>query len=320
LEAAEERLRQRFAILYEAEDSTSNSQRNALTLPSIEQQFDTKERPNKIDMWTYRNKNYLMYTPSGVEFTQEEKVEMAKRKMEIEHNNTRLAANPFNDNKNKEVISEAAKSNARGNPEKIGVDGKTMEQEMPTIRGFSFVQTPSPAPSIAHDSSPLMMWGEIEGTPFRLDASDTPLRTTSVGGPSFRINEMSKREALGLQLAESVSEKHRAKKMKAIEAAKKSMCATPRVRNSMDRLSSMSPAARRLSSMSRRDNSWATPSPRRTPKTTPLVKVHTPARSTSAPKQPEIIQPTQYQTTSESTLTDNLLDIPSKRSRAADFF
>lgn len=316
IEAAEEKLKQKFSILYEAENSTGSLQRNALTLPSIDKQFEITDRPNKLDMWTYKNKNYLMYIPDGVEFTQKEKIEMAKRRMEIDHSNTRLITNPFNDSKNKEAISEAAKTNAKSNVEKIGLDGLTQQQEMPQIRGFGFVKTPSPAPSII-DSSPLMTWGEIEGTPFRLDASDTPLRSSSLGGPSFKIAETSKREALALQLAESVSEKHRQKKMKAIETAKKNMCASPHVRNSLDRLASMSPAAKRLTSMSRRDYNWATPSPspRRTPKTTPLVKINTPASASVSS-----VIPTPF-STSESTLTDNLLDIPiSKRNKAADFF
>lgn len=326
IEAADERLKQKFAILYEAEDSTSVMIKNSLALPSIEAQFESTERPNKLDMWTYKNKNYIMYIPDGVDFTQAEKIEMAKRKQEISHNNTRLFSNPFNDSQNKETISELAKNQARGNAEKIGLDGKTMESDLPQIRGFSFVKSPSPCPSLI-DSSPLMTWGEIEGTPFRLDGSDTPLRTSSsLGGPSFRIAEASKRETLALRLAENVSEKHRAKKSKAMEAAKRNMCASPHVRNSLERLASMSPAARRLSSarlgLSR--ESWATPSPRgsrstfltpKRSKNTPLVKVNTPARHQRS-------STSQSSYSSESTLTDNLLDIPSssKRSKAADFF
>lgn len=48
-----------------------------------------------------------------------------------------------------------------------------MKPETPKIGGFSFVHSPSPSPSIM--GSPFMTWGEIEGTPFRLDGSDTPL-------------------------------------------------------------------------------------------------------------------------------------------------
>ncbi|KAM0903170.1 hypothetical protein ACQ4PT_018823 [Festuca glaucescens] len=38
--------------------------------------------------------------------------------------------------------------------------------------GYSFVKTPSPAPGV--DESPFMTWGEIDGTPLRLDPDETP--------------------------------------------------------------------------------------------------------------------------------------------------
>lgn len=59
---------------------------------------------------------------------------------------------------------------------RIGVDGNTLTTgTRADIRGYGFVATPSPNPSAMGDS-PLMTWGEIEGTPFRLDGSGTPLR------------------------------------------------------------------------------------------------------------------------------------------------
>jgi protein DGCR14 len=72
------------------------------------------------------------------------------------------------------------------------------------------------------NESPLMTWGEIEGTPFRLDGGDTPIRAT-LQGPSFRIPEPPKREKLALALAEKAGERHRDRKMKAIEAARKQL-------------------------------------------------------------------------------------------------
>lgn len=70
------------------------------------------------------------------------------------------------------------------------------------------------------DESPLITWGEIEGTPIRLDGGDTPLRP-GAGTASFRIAEPPKRERLALALAEKASERHRNKKSKAMEAAKR---------------------------------------------------------------------------------------------------
>ncbi|EFJ16645.1 hypothetical protein SELMODRAFT_116099 [Selaginella moellendorffii] len=52
--------------------------------------------------------------------------------------------------------------------------------------GYSYVSTPSPAPGV--DSSPFVTWGEIEGTPLRLEMEDTPVGIGGSGdGPHFKI-------------------------------------------------------------------------------------------------------------------------------------
>lgn len=66
-----------------------------------------------------------------------------------------------------------------------------------------------------------MTWGEIEGTPFKLDGSDTPVRPST--GPSFRMAQPPKREKLALALAEKAGQRHRDLKQKAIEAARKQL-------------------------------------------------------------------------------------------------
>lgn len=67
-----------------------------------------------------------------------------------------------------------------------------------------------------------MTWGEIDGTPFRLDGSDTPIRP-GLPGPVFKIAEPPVRERLAHSLAEKVSEKNRDSKKKARETAKKQL-------------------------------------------------------------------------------------------------
>jgi protein DGCR14 len=67
------------------------------------------------------------------------------------------------------------------------------------------------------EESPLMTWGEIEGTPFRLDAGDTPLAARTPG-PVFKIPEMPERQRLALELAEKASKTHRKKKEDAIKS------------------------------------------------------------------------------------------------------
>lgn len=162
IELSDRKLRQKFAVLYEAETETARQMAIAMMLPQIENQFNAIEGSKPLDMWTYKNKNYVMYVPDGVELTKEEKLEMAKRKQEVVYSNTRLQYNPFDDKQSKETITELAKSQAKILSGKIGVDGNKLEsKDEPNVRGFSFVKTPSPCPGIT--DSPLMTWGEIEG-------------------------------------------------------------------------------------------------------------------------------------------------------------
>lgn len=183
--------------------------------------IETNEKPKELEMWNYTNKNYIMYVPDGVELTTDEKIEMAKQKQEVIHTNTRLTVNPFNEQQNKETISELAKSQSKVNDGKIGVDGKeVVKNQTPRINGFSIVATPSPRPGECE--SPLMTWGQIEGTPFRLDGGDTPLLRANQG-LSFRMAEPPKREQIAFQLAEKAGERHRDRKIKALEAARRSL-------------------------------------------------------------------------------------------------
>lgn len=50
-----------------------------------------------------------MYIPDGVELTKDEKLDQVNKRQEIEYNNTRFNANPFNEQQSKEVIDEMAK-------------------------------------------------------------------------------------------------------------------------------------------------------------------------------------------------------------------
>ena len=90
----------------------------------------------------------------------------------------------------------------------VDVDGKEIKSNAPpTVNGFEFMKTPSPAPGVGE--SPLMTWGEIEGTPFRLDGSDTPLPSSSVGVGAFQLQPVSERDRIGHKLAEKVGQGYR---------------------------------------------------------------------------------------------------------------
>ncbi|CAH0549252.1 unnamed protein product [Brassicogethes aeneus] len=303
--------RQKYSYLYNEEEKSLEEQKKLLALPTIEQQCLLPEKKLDIDTWTYKNKNYIMYVPDGVELTKNDEIEINKKRQEVVHTNTRLCVNPFNEVQSKETIHELAKTQAKVLDGKIGVDGKEiLKCDTPKIGGFSFVREPSPCPGVM--GSPLMTWGEVMGTPFKLDGSDTPLPRTP--GPSFKMSDPSRREQLAMSLAEKVGEKNRDQKKKAIEAARRQF-ATPSPGRNIDRLATMSPAARKLATSrlklgvnSDLRNAY-TPSPlyRRKP--------------TESPKISRINTPKIVSSNKKEVSTDDLLKIGiSKRRCASDFF
>ena len=65
------------------------------------------------------------------------------------------------------------------------------------------------------DASPLMTWGTIEGTPFRLETDITPNT-----GPSFKMPKTTKRELLAHRLADKANKANRERKRAAEQAAR----------------------------------------------------------------------------------------------------
>ncbi|CAG9770880.1 unnamed protein product [Ceutorhynchus assimilis] len=321
LDAHEQKHREKYKYLYGVEDSSEENQQKMLALPSVEQQAALPEKPFNLDLWGYKNRNSLMYNPDGVALTKEQELKILQNKQEISHDNTRLIINPFNEFQNKETINELAKNQAKILDGKIGVDGKEMlKPETPKIGGFSLVRTPSPSPSVL--GTPLMTWGEIEGTPFRLDGSDTPLPRSQ--GPSFKMSEPPRREQIALALAEKVGEKNRDQKKRALDAQRKQF-STPSPRpytSSIDRLATMSPAARKLATTHMRIPSsrllTPSPSPYRTPKLT--SKTPTPKRTPKRVSTPKIDLGIK-KVGGKEVSTDDLLKInlPSRK-KASDFF
>ena len=93
------------------------------------------------------------------------------------------------------------------------------------------------------------------GSPFRLDASDTPLRRLNT--PSFCMKDVPKREQIALDLGE----KYRNQKKRAIDKARRrraSVTPSPKRMNRLKMLNSVSPALKHFASLSRpntpRDN------------------------------------------------------------------
>nr|XP_026488593.1 splicing factor ESS-2 homolog [Vanessa tameamea] len=306
----------KFASQMEAEVTSAALADAALTLPSIERQADQSERPQELDTWRYRAKNFIMYVPDG-------RAAGGARAAALQHRNTRLHRQPFDPARNKEAITALARSQDATVKGKIGVDGVSIVQEKPTAE-YSFVATPSPRPGDGPDRSPLMTWGEIEGTPFRLDGGDTPLPAAGAGA-AYRMLECGARERLALQLSERGARGRRTHSPRAPPHS---------FRTNTERLASMSPAARKLAAkhllsprLKLTPNDVGilshTPKRNRTPRT-PLVT--TPSASTSSKNvsaTPSTSGSDSAGVTTDNNITDNLLQINvAKRTRlkAQDFF
>ena len=108
------------------------------------------------------------------------------------------------------------------------------------MNGFKLMSM-APSPALGVEDSPLMTWGQLEGTPYRLEGCETPLLQGGGGGPGFTIQGVSQRDRLAKELADNNSKYYRDRKSKAIAQVKSSMKAGKG-------LAGMSPAAQRLAS------------------------------------------------------------------------
>lgn len=99
--------------------------------------------------------------------------------------------------------------------------------------GYSFVKTPSPAPGA--DESPFITWGEIEGTPMRLDPEDTPFDIGgSADGPHFKIPSLPTRDvkahSLSREAARNLKERSRMFQKPPLPSPVRSGSASPSVK------------------------------------------------------------------------------------------
>lgn len=273
---------------------------------------------SKEKFWDYVHKNAVMYTPEGVDLAPAEKLELSQTKNQmVDLANTRFRGPIFNTQKPTDLKYHPLHIEG-----KIGLDGKEiMPSCTPNVKGYKFMGTPSPAPGV--DASPLMTWGEIDSTPFRLDGSETP-----GSGPSFKIPEMSKKDRILHELAGKVGKEKKAKKAEALKQAAKTFARTPRSSMSTtERLQSMSPAAQRIASeklklgYDKYLQASYSPSPRHD-----SSRVTTP--SFKSPRTPGSHTPkmaSKRKSEEHTLLTDNLLKLPKpngpgKCIKASDFF
>ncbi|XP_023951050.2 splicing factor ESS-2 homolog [Bicyclus anynana] len=306
----------KLASQLQAEVTSAALANSALALPSIEQQADQTDRPDELDTWRYRAKNFIMYVPDGAE-------QAPAAKPELQHRNTRLLAQPFDYVKNQETISALARSQDASIKGKIGVDGVSVTSER--AGEYAPLSTPSPRPGAGPDRSPLMTWGEIEGSPFLLDGGDTPLPALGAGA-AYRMLEGGARERIALQLAEQVAKRRR-------PTTPRSTTPTHSFRTNTERLASMSPAARKLAAkhllsprlkLTPNDMGISHPTPKRTPiQRTPLVATHKQTDGKTTPYTSNSDANNGTGLPENNNITDNLLQInvvKRTRLKAQDFF
>ncbi|KAL3849194.1 hypothetical protein ACJIZ3_011076 [Penstemon smallii] len=172
--------------------------------------YGTSDQPvHTLEGWNYTAKNLLMYHPADrgeVPLTEEEKAQrLNSLTKEISMSNTRFRAKALDVNALKENDDDVAVLYApvagstpvqmfnRYGDNKYDLDDLRrtpnkfyLESEKKAENGYNFVKTPSPAPGV--DESPFITWGEIEGTPLRLEPEDTPIDIGGSGnGPQFKI-------------------------------------------------------------------------------------------------------------------------------------
>lgn len=298
-EEAHNREKVRVPWLHEDESTLRIEYEKSLELPSIQAQAIKGRDTQKIITWPYSNKNSVMFNPDGVPIEQQE----VPKSLEVVHKNTRFVVNPF---KNSEGRS-SGEIEAALNVGKIGPDGKVIEAGK-----YEMVRM-TPTPSALNGATPLMTWGEIDGTPFRLDAPET-VAVVPPGTPHFKMPDLPERDKIGMSLADNVSRMYRDRKKKALKNVTSGMKspfekAFNSPRTTSDQLNLLSPAARRLATVqlglnkardpkllatySPSPSSFATPSPSRSSRrTTPCVS--------SSPRTPSL------------SITDNLLKISKK--------
>ncbi|KAG8364474.1 hypothetical protein BUALT_Bualt18G0001100 [Buddleja alternifolia] len=239
IEKVNRKKKEKYGYLLEAGKSEGTNGNNMIEDGNKREQiatdgYGTSDQPvSTLDGWKYTAKNLLMYHPADrgeMPLTEEERALRLKAlTKEINRSSTRfhgktMDANAFkNDDDDVSVLympvagatpvpmssrdgdklKKYDLEDLRKTPNKFYV-----EAEKKAENGYSFVKTPSPAPGV--DESPFITWGEIEGTPLRLEPEDTPIDIGGSGsGPQFNIPMPPSRDVKAHSLSREAARKFR---------------------------------------------------------------------------------------------------------------
>ncbi|XP_062228907.1 uncharacterized protein LOC133926812 [Phragmites australis] len=210
LEKVNHRRRERYAHLLEPAEAKNTPLLEDAKRDRITDGYGTSgQPPSTLEGAKFTAKNLLMYYPADrgeAPLTEEERAERLNgMTKEIDRSNTRLHGRATADDArpNEEaaailyalVAGSTPGGMAYHDPDKARKYDledlrKTpnpfyLESDKKAENGYNFVRTPSPAPGV--DESPFMTWGEIEGTPLRLDPENTPGGSGSSEAAHFKI-------------------------------------------------------------------------------------------------------------------------------------
>ncbi|KAL0354342.1 UNVERIFIED_CONTAM: Splicing factor ESS-2 [Sesamum angustifolium] len=191
MEKVNRKRKEKYGYLLECGASEVDGGNNLIENGNIRERIDTdgygtSDQPvSTLEGWKYTPKNLLMYHPADrgeAPLTEEERALRLKGlTKEISRSNTRfhgktMDANALKDDDDNVAVLYTPVAGATPVPVSYR-DGDKLK---------SFVKTPSPAPGV--DESPFITWGEIEGTPLRLESEDTPIDIGGSGeGAQFKI-------------------------------------------------------------------------------------------------------------------------------------
>lgn len=209
LEKVNRKRKERFGYLTEGEkeevEAIEDVKRDRIT----DGYGTSYQPPSTLESWKYTAKNLLMYHPTDrgeAPLTEEElAVRMKGLEKEISRSNTRfhgkmMDSRPKDDGTFEVLYTPIAGATPVPMSDRYGDKSKKydlddlrrtpnpfyVESAKKADNGYSFVKTPSPAPGA--DESPFITWGEIEGTPLRLEMEETPIDIGGSGdGPQYRI-------------------------------------------------------------------------------------------------------------------------------------
>ncbi|KAI3467390.1 hypothetical protein Pfo_024053 [Paulownia fortunei] len=238
MEKVNRKKKEKYGYLLECGTTEGNAGNNLIENGNTRERsatdgYGTSDQPvSTLEGWKYTPKNLLMYHPADrgeAPLTEEERALRLKGlTKEISRSNTRFHAKAMDVNALKEDDSVAVfytpvagatpvpfSSRDSDKVKKYDLEElrKTpnrfyVESEKKADNGYSFVKTPSPAPGV--DESPFITWGEIEGTPMRLEPEDTPIDIGGSGdGPQFKIPMPPSRDVKAHSLSREAARKLR---------------------------------------------------------------------------------------------------------------